>query len=56
MNARGSYHRYVVMEALVAMCSGKQNLNLEEIGKKLVDVLVAVNYLLYRELNTPQQC
>lgn len=28
------------MEALVTMCSGKSNINLEDIAKKLVDVLV----------------
>jgi len=28
MSSRASWHRYVVMEALVAMCSGKSNINL----------------------------
>ena len=42
MSTRASWHRYVVMEALVVMCSGKANINLEDIAKRLVDVLVAV--------------
>lgn len=40
MSTRASWHRYIVMEALVTMCSGKSNINLEDIAKKLVDVLV----------------
>lgn len=49
MSSRGSWHRFVVMEALVAMCSGKSNLNLEDIAKKLVDVLVVVQISLNAE-------
>ena len=49
MSTRASWHRYVVMEALVLMCSGKQNINLEDIAKKLVDVLVVVKIYLFRE-------
>lgn len=48
MSTRASWHRYVVMEALVTMCSGKSNINLEDIAKKLVDVLVVV--ILYPDL------
>jgi hypothetical protein len=44
------------MEALVLMCSGKQNINLEDIAKKLVDVLVVVKIYLFREQNIHQQC
>jgi hypothetical protein len=56
MSTRASWHRYIVMEALVLMCSGKQNINLEDIAKKLVDVLVVVKIYLFRELNIHQRC
>lgn len=56
LSSRGSWHRYVVMEALVLMCSGKSNINLEDQAKKLVDVLVVVILILFRELNIPLPC
>lgn len=49
LSSRGSWHRYVVMEALVLMCSGKSNINLEDQAKKLVDVLVVVILKLFLE-------
>jgi hypothetical protein len=36
MSTRGSWHRYVVMDALVSMCSNKPKINLEDITKRLV--------------------
>ena len=35
MSSRASWHRTVVMESLVAICSNKQNLKIEEIINKL---------------------
>lgn len=44
MSTKASWHRFVVMESLVAICSGKKNLDVEEIIKRLVDVLTVVTY------------
>lgn len=42
MSNRASWHRFVVMESFVQLCSGRTNLNLDDIIKKLVDVLASV--------------
>lgn len=57
MSNRASWHRFTVMECLVQLCSGKSNINLEEIIKKLADVLTSVTYLFNsRGLNIRQLC
>ena len=43
MSTKASWHRFVVMESLVSICSGKKNLDIEEIIKRLVDVLTVVH-------------
>jgi hypothetical protein len=42
MSTRGSWHRFMVMYALVTMCNGKSSTNLEDLVKKLSEVLISV--------------
>ncbi len=55
MQNRASSHRYIVMEAYVQMLGGKVK-NIEDVIKKLVDVLSVVIITLYSDLSIFQQC
>lgn len=55
MSTRASQHRYVVTEALVTMLKGNIK-NIEDVVKKLVEVLTVVLLFLYRDQNIHQPC
>lgn len=55
MQNRASSHRYIVMEAYVQMLGGKVK-NIEDVIKKLVDVLSLVTILLLSDPNICLQC
>ena len=55
MQTRASSHRYIVMEAYVAMLGGKYK-NIEDIIRRLVEVLSVVSLNLFSVLSTLQPC
>ena len=56
MNARASWHRTVVMESLVAICSNKPNLKIDDMINKLTDVLSVVMLFLFSVPNILPLC
>lgn len=55
MQNRASSHRYIVMEAYVQMLGGKVK-NIEDVIKKLVEVLSTVMNLLFSNLTIFLRC
>jgi hypothetical protein len=55
MQNRASSHRYVVMEAYVQMLGGKVK-NIEDVIKKLVDVLSVVKNILFSDQSISPPC
>ncbi len=55
MQNRASSHRYIVMEAYVQMLGGKVK-NIEDVIKKLVEVLSTVINLLFSNLTIFLPC